>query len=290
MYHSEVDVSREKTLHPLWIKFLSDEVNKRLFVTDQHAIPSTKSTQHSALSLMAASLPEFSNFFDNPSCMHTMLQNLYSLPQACVASPFPTLPHPFISTIERASHVVNCPRFLTEITESPIKDKKKTVRPEKKLPNRVVHSELPTSMPKKKPRFDFSKLAESATTKDDSLDCSSPRPTDPQTCEIQTQPSMSSIIARQTFPLVPPYYTNMDVGLFCQKATLQRSSSRPKKEFICKYCERRFTKSYNLLIHERTHTDERPYTCDICQKAFRRQDHLRDHSCWIYFQVYSLEG
>ncbi|XP_012987774.2 oocyte zinc finger protein XlCOF6-like [Esox lucius] len=54
-------------------------------------------------------------------------------------------------------------------------------------------------------------------------------------------------------------------------------SLRVDKHLLCPECGKTYPREYDLKVHLRTHTGERPYQCDECGKTFVRKQGLRQH-------------
>jgi huckebein len=50
-----------------------------------------------------------------------------------------------------------------------------------------------------------------------------------------------------------------------------------ERPFRCETCEKTFTRNEELTRHKRIHSGVRPFSCSTCQKKFGRRDHLKKH-------------
>ncbi|CAH2321091.1 gastrula zinc finger -like [Pelobates cultripes] len=77
----------------------------------------------------------------------------------------------------------------------------------------------------------------------------------------------------------PTYQTNSHLTSYNIKHNLASCKEKvhKQKKLNCFDCGKTFPYKSMLVIHQRVHTEEKPYTCPVCGKCFSRKSHLVTH-------------
>lgn len=103
----------------------------------------------------------------------------------------------------------------------------------------------------------------------------------PMSVHTEDFASFHSSPSHQPYPLQHHAVQRTANGVFrrARSATLGEMAPYPQKSHSCPIpmCGRLFKRLEHLKRHVRTHTQERPYLCNLCNKAFSRSDNLAQH-------------